>query len=299
MIIISLTLFKDQITTKITLKTTIMKKILVPTDFSDQALNAIKAAIILAKKTNAEIILLHILDLPQQGNDLINVGTKIPEVLFFKNAAEKKLSELAQHPMFEDLRINTSLILDKTSLGVVKAAQTNKCDLIVIGSHGTSGVKEHFVGSNTEKVVRYSPVPVLVIKGQTIDFNISHFVFASDFSDGMKKPFLQALRFSKIIDATFTLLMVNTPNNFKPTYIAEEILEDFLEDISEEDYNLEIYNDLDIEKGIANFSTKVNADLIGIATHGRTGISHFFNGSVSEDLVNRSKCSVITFRVEN
>ncbi|MHC5200924.1 universal stress protein [Myroides sp. LJL119] len=275
-----------------------MKKILVPTDFSDQALNAIKAAIILAKKTQAEIILLHILDLPQQGSDLINVGSKVPEVLFFKNSAENKLKELAQDPMFEGITINTSLILEKTSLGVIKAAQTNNCDLIVIGSHGTSGVKDYFVGSNTERVVRHSPIPVLVIKGKTIDFNITHFIFASDFSDGMKKPFLQALKFSKIIDATFTLLMVNTPNNFKPTYVAEEILEDFLTDISQDDYNLEIYNDLNIESGIANFAKKVDADLIGIATHGRTGISHFFNGSISEDLVNTSKCSVITFRVE-
>ncbi|MHC5352682.1 universal stress protein [Myroides sp. LJL115] len=275
-----------------------MKKILVPTDFSEQAFNAIKAATVLAKKSNAEITLLHILDLPSQGSDSINVGSKIPEVMFFKNAAEKKLNDLAHDPIFDGLTINTSLILEKTYQGVIKSATTNNCDLIIMGSHGTSGVKEYFVGSNTEKVVRYSKIPVLVIKGKVDDFKISNFVFASDFSEGTKTPFLKALKLSKILQTTFTLLMVNTPNNFKPTYVAEEILEDFLQEISDSEYNLEIYNDLTIENGINNFTKKANASLIGIATHGRTGLSHFFNGSISEDLVNRVDCSIIVFQID-
>ncbi len=274
-----------------------MKKILVPTDFSNQSLNAIKAAIILARKSSAEITLLHILDLPNQGSDSIHTGSKAPEVIFFKDSAEQKLNNLAHDPIFEGLKINTSLILAKTYQGVLKACETNQCDLIIMGSHGTSGVTEYFLGSNTEKVVRYSKIPVLVIKGEVSDFKITNFVFASDFSEGAKKPFLKAIEFSKILDSTLTLLMVNTPNNFKPTYVAEQILENFLENINQEEYNLEIYNDLDIESGVRNFSKKSNANLIGIATHGRTGLSHFLNGSISEDLVNKVNCSVLVFRM--
>ncbi|SHK96974.1 universal stress protein [Myroides odoratimimus] len=275
-----------------------MKKILVPTDFSTQAYNAIKVAACIAKKGDAEILLLHILDLPQQGNDSINKGTPAPEVMFFKNAAEEKLRELALSDLFEGIKVSTSLILDRTAYGVTKTAETNKADLIVMGSHGASGAKEYFVGSNTQKVVRTSDAPVLVIKGEGDDFNVNDLVFASDFTDNMKEPFKKILRLHQMFDTKLHLLMVNTPNSFKPTHVAEQVLEDFLEDITETEYDLSIYNDLTVEKGILNFSKKTNADLITIATHGRTGLAHFFNGSISEDLVNHSPISVLTIKID-
>lgn len=274
-----------------------MKKILVPTDFSEHANNALKAAASIAKKCDSEILLLHILELPQQGSDSINTGTEIPEVMFFKNAAENRLIQLASSPILQGLRVSTVLKLDRTSLGVTKSAEANDADLIVMGSHGASGFKELFIGSNTEKVVRTSQVPVLVIKEEIEDFKINDFIFASDFSEGMKQPFLKVQKFSKIFGAKLHLLMVNTPNNFKATHVAEEMLNNFLSDITDKDYVLDTYNDLTIEKGILNFSDKINADLIGISTHGRKGLAHFFNGSISEDLVNHSKKSVMTFKI--
>lgn len=274
-----------------------MKKILVPTDFSPHANNALKAAAKIAHKSKAEILLLHILELPQQGSDSINVGAEIPEVMFFKNAAENRLIELAQSSILNGLTVSTALKLDRTSLGVTKTAVANDVDLIIMGSHGASGFKELFIGSNTEKVVRTSDVPVLVIKEEIEDFNVSDFIFASDFSEGMKAPFLKVQQFNKIFGSKLHLLMVNTPNSFKPTHVAQELFEEFLADVTDKDYDLSIYNDITIEKGILNFSEKINADLIGISTHGRKGLAHFFNGSISEDLVNHSTKSVMTFKI--
>lgn len=276
-----------------------MKKILVPTDFSTQAYNALKVAACIAKKSeDSEILLLHILDLPQQGTDSIQKGTPAPEVMFFKNAAEQKLQELALSPIFAGIKVSTSLILDRTAYGVTKTAETNDVDLIVMGSHGASGVKEYFVGSNTQKVVRTSDVPVLVIKGDGEDFKVHDLVFASDFTDNMKESFKKILRLHTMFGTKLHLLMVNTPNNFKPTYVAEEILDEFLKDITETEYDLSIYNDLTVEKGVLNFAKKVDSDLITIATHGRTGLAHFFNGSISEDLVNHSPISVLTLKID-
>lgn len=91
--------------------------------------------------------------------------------------------------------------------------------------------------------------------------------------------------------------MVNTPNNFKPTHVAEEIVRGFLSQFELEDYEFSIYNDLDIEKGILNFAERVNADLIAMGTHGRKGFARFLNGSISEDLMNHSPRSIITFKI--
>ncbi|MDR2222477.1 MAG: universal stress protein [Flavobacteriaceae bacterium] len=275
-----------------------MKKILIPTDFSAQAYNAIKAGAALAKQSNAEVILLHILDLPSQNSDSISKGTPTAEVMFFKTAAEEKLISLAHDPVLQGLNVFTSLILDKTSLGVTKSAENNEVDLIVMGAHGVSGAKEFFVGSNTEKVVRTSSIPVFVVKGEVTDLKLNHIIFASDFSDNMKGAFDRAVKFNNFVGAKLHLLMVNTPNSFKPTHVAEEILQNFLGNNTSDDFELNVYNDLTIEKGILNFSKRIDADLIAIATHGRKGLSHFFNGSISEDLANHSSRSVLTFKLD-
>jgi len=136
----------------------------------------------------------------------------------------------------------------------------------------------------------------LVIKNNT-DFKATNFVFASDFSNEIKAPFKQLLEFARIFESKLSLVMINTPNSFKPTHVAEKIMKDFMSEFSYSNYSMHIYNDANVEKGILNFANTVDADLIGMCTHGRTGFSHFFNGSISEDLVNHAVRPVITFKI--
>ena len=122
-------------------------------------------------------------------------------------------------------------------------------------------------------------------------------VFASDFKNDNKETYHQATTFAKAFNAKIHLLLVNTPNNFKTTQKATDSINNFICDHNFEDFTLNIYNDDTVEKGIVNFSKDIDADLIGISTHGRQGIAHFFNGSISEDLVNHAKRPVITFKI--
>ena len=128
-------------------------------------------------------------------------------------------------------------------------------------------------------------------------FNINSFVFASDFKDESKTPYKRAIEFAEILKAKMHLLMVNTPNKFMSSAKANSRMKIFADDFDYTNYSIHIYNDDTIEKGIMNFSASINADLIGMSTHGRQGISHFFNGSISEDLVNHAKRPVITFKI--
>ena len=146
-------------------------------------------------------------------------------------------------------------------------------------------------------MVRTSEIPVLVIKNEVPTFEVKNMVFASDFSPEISKPFEKLLEFATLFGAHLNLVMINTPNSFKSTAIAEKIMSEFVEKYNLSNYSLNIYNDVNVEKGILNFAAKVNADLIGMCTHGRTGFSHFFNGSISEDLVNHTVRPVITFKI--
>jgi nucleotide-binding universal stress UspA family protein len=149
-----------------------MKKILIPTDFSKHAEHALKVAAQIARKNNGELILLHMLELPHQGSDAMGSGKNIPEIMFFKNAAIQKLEDLMDADYLDGLKVSEAVQFEMAFDGILNISKKNDVDLIVMGSHGASGYKEMFVGSNAEKVVRHSEVPVLIIKEEQDNFKV-------------------------------------------------------------------------------------------------------------------------------
>lgn len=274
-----------------------MKRILIPTDFSQFSIEALKVAAKIAREHNSEIILLHMLELPHQGSDAVGGGKSIPELMLYKNKALSNLEELMDADYLKGLNISEAVEFKKVHEGVIDATEKNNVDLIVMGSHGISGFDEVLVGSNAEKVVRYSKVPVLVIKKDAGEFKSKNFVFASDFSEETKKPFAKMLELVKKFDSNLFLVMISSPNSFKTTHQSEKTMREFVSDFDIKNYSSHIYNDTNIETGIINFANSVDADIIGICTHGRTGLSHFFNGSIGEGLVNHAIKPVITFKI--
>ena len=274
-----------------------MKKILVPTDFSTQAENALKVAAQLAKKHKCEIYLLHILELPLNKVDALSSYSNLPEAIYFMKLARKQFEELKEKDYLKGLKVYDHVEFQEIFKGVFHQCEKHKIDLVIMGSNGADGLKEMLIGSNTEKVVRTSDTPVLVVKREHETFKSQNFVFASDFNEESKKSFEKAISFAHIFKSKMHLLMVNTPTNFITTEEAQSRMQNFVEGLKFSNYTLNVYNDITIEKGIMNFSQSIQADLIGMSTHGRQGISHFFNGSVSEDLVNHAKRPVITFKI--
>jgi nucleotide-binding universal stress UspA family protein len=274
-----------------------MKRILIPTDFTKYADDAIEVGAQIAKKLNYEIVLIHMLELPGQMNDAIKGETSIPEVMLFKRKADETLKNIKNRPYLAGIKVTEVIRLDGAYNGINNYIKQNTIDLIVMGSHGTSGIDEIFIGSNTEKVVRLSEVPVLVIKNRIESFDIKNIIFASEFSKEIKKPFQKVLEFTKLFESKLNLVMICTPNSFKSTSAARNIITEFVADFDMPDYTFETYNESNIEKGIINYSNEKEADLIAFCTHGRTALNHFFTGSISEDLVNHATRPVLTFRI--
>jgi len=274
-----------------------MKKILVPTDFSTQAENALKVAAQLARKHHCEIYLLHILEIPLHKVDALTSYNNLPEAVYFMKLAHKQFEELKAKDYLKNLIVHEKVEFQEIFKGVFHVCKKESIDLIVMGSNGENGLMEMLIGSNTEKVVRTSETPVMVVKKEHPVFKPKHFVFASDFNEETKKPFEKALEFATIFGAKMHLLMVNTPNNFITTEDAQSRMKAFITSFDFINYSLNVHNEVTIEKGIMQFAQSIKADLIGMSTHGRQGISHFFNGSVSEDLVNHAKRPVMTFKI--
>ncbi|NER09613.1 Nucleotide-binding universal stress protein, UspA family [Muriicola jejuensis] len=273
-----------------------MKTIIVPVDFSEQSEYALKVAASLARKQKAEILVLHMLEL-NEAMITSSEGFHPEQTVFLLKLAEKRLGEFLNKAYLKGIKITPVIKHFKVFGEVNDIAEKHNADMIIMGSHGSDGLKEIFVGSNAEKVVRYSEIPVLVVKSELPDFKIDDFVFACNFKSESLSAFQKAREFASKLGAKLHMVYINTPgDDFLSTQDAYEKINKYLE-MAGAGQEVTIYNDYSVEKGVLNFSESIHADLIGIPTHGRKGLSHFFMGSIGEDITNHSKVPVITFKI--
>jgi len=278
-----------------------MKKILVPVDFSKKSEEALKVAAKIARKIDGEIYVLHLLDIPSGEVDMID-GHQVPKgpmaMMLFETTHEK-FDEFLDKDYLDDIPVYEKVMTDAPVEGISEFAKKNNIDFIVMGSHGTSGLEEFFVGSNTEKVVRTSKIPVLVIKRPADEFKVEKVVIAGKFLGNNMTEFKKIMEFLKIFKPDIYLERVNTISNFKSTKELEEVFDNFLKKVPEyPDLKPVIYDDYTVQEGIFNFAEKIDADLIALATRGRQGIMHFLSDSIAESVVNAAKRNILTIKVE-
>jgi nucleotide-binding universal stress UspA family protein len=273
-----------------------MNKIIVPIDFSKHSEYALETAAILAKRNNADLIVLHMLEM-EKGSLINSNNDQNEQVVFFLKLAEQKFNDYLDKEFLDGVSVTPIVKHFKVFSEVAEVAKDQNADMIVMGSHGASGLSEIFVGSNTEKVVRYSEIPVLVVKQKPSKLDFETVTFASDFSKEMVQPYIKASKLFK----NLKLIHVNIPGEgFKSSSEMEKTVASFLQTA---DGNLDKLNDVHytsdytVEKGILNASNLLGADLIAVPTHGRKGLAHFFSGSVSEDVANHATLPVITFKI--
>ncbi|PCE65996.1 universal stress protein [Sediminicola luteus] len=273
-----------------------MKKFIVPVDFSEQSEYALKVAASLAKRHDAEILALHMLELSEAFISSSEVNQH-QQMLFLIKLAEKRFSDFVKKPFLEGVQVTPIIKHFKVFNELNEVAKEQGADLIIMGSHGTDGLKELFIGSNAEKVVRNMDIPVLVIKNDWDDFKVEQMVFACDFQKENLPAYKKAKAFAELLNAQMNLVFINTPgDDFLSTSDAYDRISKF-QNLAHNGQEVEIYNHYTIEKGILEFSEKTNADLIAIPTHGRKGLLHFFMGSIGEDIANHSKIPVMTFKI--
>lgn len=277
-----------------------MKNILVPVDFSEPSENALKVAAQLAKKNKAKLHILHVVELAESlfGAEQFNVNDE--QIIFFMKLAKKRFDKFLDKDYLKDIKISEHVEPGSTVYAIKENVAENDIDMIIMGSNGSSGLEEIVIGSNTEKVVRYSSVPVLVVKNEIKDINLKNVVFASNFELENMEAYKKAKGFADNFNAHIKLLYVNLPGNqFYSTSEIKEQMRKFLNkaEVPLNKEHIEIYNDYSIELGVLNGANALKADLIIIPTHGRKGISHFFNGSVGEDVVNHSELPVLTYKI--
>jgi K+-sensing histidine kinase KdpD len=152
------------------------------------------------------------------------------------------------------------------------------------------------IGSNTEKVIRHAHCPVLSVNSKPISVAFRNIVFATSISTEDEAVFVVLGDLEKAYRGTTHAVWINTPLLFQPTHKTQDALERFMLNSRLKNYTVNTYSDNSIEEGVLNFAEKVHADLIVMATHGRTGFARIISGSVAEDITHHTQCPVMTVR---
>ncbi len=279
-----------------------MKTILVPTDFSECANNALEVAASIAKKTGASITLLHVLDVPSitvNGVGSMPETDEAPFMMKFLKVTKEKMKKIISSSSLKNISVSDKIEIGSANAKIIQAAEKINADLIVMGSHGCSGWKEIMMGSNTEKIVRLSTIPVFVIKKKIENFELRNIVFASNFDEHAEQAFIRITKLFNLFNSTIHLLKVNTRNHFETTMKSMKQMRKFSRKFLIQDATFNTYNDNSIEEGIRHFSNLIGADLIAMETHGRTGFAHIVNGSIAENVANHTSIPLLSVKVTN
>jgi len=264
---------------------------------SEYSENALYVAASVARKVNADLHLVHTLNMADSM--LLDGEDDAIKAAPYIKAMENKFAEYIKKSFLDGLKVNYSVRQKSVHQEIKEVIDEVDANLIVMGSHGASGLQEFFIGTNTQKVVRNSKIPVMVIKSKMEGFNIDKSVFACDFTPENLNSYKQAKTLFDKLEIQMKLIYVNTPDNFKSTTKINERINAFFELAEETDNQpkVEIFSDFNVEDGIMEYCKQENASFIGIPTHGRKGLSHIFTGSIGEHIVNHSKYPVITFKI--
>ncbi len=264
-----------------------IKNILVPYDFSDCATDALRVAAKLCRLSGATLHLVHVYE---DMTDFHSSNHRKREEI------EQRLDDVPSMPFLRGVPIKRFMLRQFGITEMFRNQQLRSMDLVVMGSNGARGLGG-MVGSNTQRVVRIAPMPILVIKHSAEDFDVKDMVFASNFSPRDIEKFDAFRPVLDLFDPKVHLLKVNTPGGFQRSADTYQAIDRFLQRHDLRKFSTTIYNDLSIEEGILNFARGIDADLIAMATHGRKGFLHVVNGSVTEDIVNRTTFPILSIKL--
>ena len=282
-----------------------MNRILVPTDFSNIAANALNVALDIAEKSNAEIYLLNVIE------PVVDAGFSASGTLDFQytiteedryiyelhTVNEKKLAAFAARYARDSVDIFPTIAIDKVGDGVLGFIKKYKIDFVVMGTSGENTFEEYFIGNHTEQVMREANRPILTIRNQVENFKMENVVIATDLKTNASECMSHLVKIFNDLKPKIHLLHISKSNNIAVKE-TDEKLSQFANKYQLDNYTSNVIRHNNLKMGIQRFASEMKADMIVTFTHGRKGFAHFLKGSISEDLVRQSKVPVLSVHMD-
>lgn len=279
-----------------------LQKILVPTDFSNESLTALDHAALFAHTYDAEIVLLHVVETYEFNAVLDNLGTSYEEIV--KKGIEEKIQQLiTERDNLKGVTISSRIESGKVHRKVLAVAEELSADLIVMGTHGASGIghlEKMVLGSNAYRIVNGSSIPVLTIRDANKKPRVERIILPLDITKKTMQKVKTAIDIAKKFKAHIYIVAIT------------EFLDDFNPNIDRIPKELEAVEHRvnaagiectaaeikyrDVAKGVIGYAENVRGDLIVIMTRQENLIEELILGSHARKIVSQSHVPVLSVR---
>lgn len=268
-----------------------MNTLIIPTDFSPTAENAMYYAAELALVTEADILLAHVYQIPVSMNDMPVILISAEEL---KKSADDNLDRCRQElsNAYPGLTIKI-----ESRLGDVHEELDNLCKrikplAIVMGSHGISGFERLIFGSTTVSVIRHSRFPVIAVPSNFKQFSLRKIAMAADLQDAEKTPFEKIIEMAQHFNASFHIVHVVNKEE-KDSDLQRDILLNQLQPLHPVYQTIHSDN---VTEGLLNYLKDVQADLLLVLPHEHNFIERLFSKLHAVDIVSHAPIPVMTIR---
>ncbi|MEY3343493.1 MAG: hypothetical protein RL090_1177 [Bacteroidota bacterium] len=274
-------------------------QIIIPVDFGDQSLIAVRQSFNMAKLTSSELTLLHVID-----NDILNL---FQSKLFSKNdlkeqhlsEVKQQLEELANQIRQESgVKVNTRIMEGKIYDAIVEVSAEDDAGLIIMGTMGAVGIKKRILGSNASRVVREAVCPVITIKGKEHRFGIKHILLPLDLTKETKEKVNRAINIARMFGSVIHIVtIVESSDEFITNKLSRQ-MEQVSDHIAEAgiECTSELLDGGDVVDEILKVADRTQSDLIMIMTQQEVGFTDLFISSAAQEIINRSEVPVLSIR---
>ena len=289
-----------------------MKNILVPTDFSAESHYAFEVALMLARHTGGTVTLLHVLEEPEaatgnfstyggpvNGSELPNSEGSIDQIFMIKlmEATKGRLHALKAEAqtLAAGVPVEDTVEVNRIGNGILAAIQRHGTDVVVMGAQGHGAMENFFVSSTTERLIRLAPCPVLTVKHQQTQFEVRTIVFPSDFTNEA----VGAIAGLQQVHATFPNAVVHLLHVVSGTdsLTTQQHQQAFAQQAQLTNFQTGVITADSTSAGIEQYAKQVQADLVVLPTHARSGLSRFLQTSIAETVATHAFPPVLTYHL--
>lgn len=274
-----------------------MKTILIPTDFSKNAKNALDYAVSLAKKRNYKMTLLHAFDVLYPTSE-IQVAMVVEEVSLTQKKAEEKLKKICEE-ITRSHKISCSFVCEEGDAvnQILRTSKKIRPELIIMGTKGASGIKEVILGSNTAKVIEKANCPVIAVPEKAIFKGIKHIVFSTDYHKSDVDALKRVCGLAKIFNSRITVLHTTDQEFTKET--EEEMMQNFMKIVTRKvKYNKIsslVKSGKQHEKIMHDYIREKKPDAIAMSTQRRNLLEKLFGTSLTKKMAYHTNVPLIAF----
>lgn len=268
-----------------------MKRILVPCNFSLHSERAIQFAIEIASKSEGQIFVCTVLSDPETAQ---NQSSK---QLTYDQAQEQFPAFISKFD-HAGVTIHHAIKIGKITTCLLSFIEDETIDLVVMGTSGSRGWSEAFMGSNIGKVVRTAPIPVLAIKASTTVKQIRNIVFPCTMKPEESNLIAEIKALQAFFNARLHLLFVNT-NPRRDTQAGTQRLNAYAEQHGLRQFNVHVIHNAIEKDGIIQFAREINADMIAMGTHGNRNPGNMYVSSIAADIANYANILTWTCATES